>query len=197
MNYNSDTFVFVTDVGSLTNECGHCHALRFDGEKPGMCCNHGKVNVPLSTLPPELVPLLNGTSALSIPYLKNIQQYNNLLNFTSFATNQQFIHDRNGQRLWTPGFKVLGQVYHRIGPLFPNPGQPAAHLQMYFPSESDQLRRRSSIFEGLNTDVIRHNTAMMNTHNPYVNEFKSAMSTIRHSNTPNLKVVYYISILVL
>ena len=188
MHYRPDTFVFVTDVGNLTVECNHCHALKFVGEKPGMCCNNGKVNVPIPTLPSELAPLLNGTSSLSVPYLKNIQQYNNLLNFTSFAANQQFITDRNGQRQWTPGFKVLGQIYHRIGPLFPNPGEPAAHLQMYFLSEDEQFRRRSSIFEGLSPEVIRHNSALMNSHDPYVNEFQSAISTIRHSNIPNLKV---------
>jgi hypothetical protein len=188
MHYSPATFVFVTDVGNLTVECNHCHALKFDGEKPGICCNNGKVNVPTPIIPPELVPLLNGESPLSIPYLKNIQQYNNLVNFTSFAANQQFITNRNGQRQWTPGFKVLGQIYHRIGPLFPNPGQPAAHLQMYFLSEDEQFQRRSSIFEGLNIDIIRHNSELMNTYNPYVAEFKSAISTIRNSNIPNLKV---------
>lgn len=189
MHYDPAIFVFVADVGNLTDECTHCHALKFNGEKPGICCNHGKVNIPIPMLPSELVPLLNGTSPLSYPYLKNIQQYNNLHNFTSFAANQQFIHGHNGQRIWTPGFKVLGQIYHRIGPLFPSSGQPAAHLQMYFLSEDDQFQRRSSIFDGLNNDVIRHNTTMMNTHNPYVDEFKSAVSTIRsHSNIPNLKV---------
>ena len=145
------------------------------------------------------MPLLNGTSPHSMPYLKNIQQYNNLLNFTSFAANQQFILNRNGQRLWTPGFKVLGQIYHRVGPLFPSSGQPAAHLQIYFLSESEQLQRRTSIFDGLNTGIIEQTTAMINAHNPYVNEFKSAFSTIRHSNIPNLKVIlcaYYFKIVV-
>ena len=190
MHYDPATFVYVTDVGGLTVECNHCHALKFDDEKPGICCNHGKVNIPIPSLPSELVPLLNGASPLSVPYLKHIQQYNNLINFTSFAANQQFILNRNGQRQWTPGFKVLGQIYHRIGPLFPSPNQPAAHLQIYFLSESEQFQRRTSIFEGLNAEIIRHNTAMINAHNPYVNEFKSAISTIRHSNIPNLKVIF-------
>ena len=50
MNYSPTTFVFVTDVGDLTVECDHCHALKFNGEKPGICCNHGKVSIPVPTL---------------------------------------------------------------------------------------------------------------------------------------------------
>ena len=188
LHYSATTFVCVTNVGSLSIECGYCKALRFPGERPGMCCNNGKVQLPTPFLPIEMIPLLNGESPLSAPYLKNVQQYNNLLNFTSFAANQQFITDRNGRRQWTPGFKVLGQIYHRIGPLFPSSGQPAAHLQIYFLSEDEQFERRTSIFEGLNADVIRHNTAMMNSYNPYVREFKSAVTTIRTSDMSNLKV---------
>ena len=61
-------------------------------------------------------------------------------------------------------------------------------MQVYFLSTADQFARRRSIFEGLSPDLIQMLTDIMNEFNPYVVQFKSAVSTIRSSVTPNLKV---------
>jgi hypothetical protein len=63
-------------------------------------------------------------------------------------------------------------------------------MQVYFLSTADQFARRRSIFEGLNPELIQMLTDIMNEFNPYVAQFKSAVSTIRNTVTPNLKVNY-------
>ena len=83
----------------------------------------------------------------------------------------------------------------RIGSLFPAPGQAAKFMQVYFLSTADQFTRRRSIFEGLSPELIHILTNIMNEFNPYVTRFKSAVSVIRNSLTPNLKAIYSISIL--
>ena len=77
----------------------------------------------------------------------------------------------------------------RIGSLFPAPGQSAKFMQVYFLSTADQFARRRSIFDGLRPELIQILTDIMNEFNPYVSQFKSAVSTIRNSATPNLKVL--------
>ena len=72
--------------------------------------------------------------------------------------------------------------------MFPSTGQAAKFMQIYFLSQADQFTTRRSIFDGLNPDLIRDLTAMLNEVNSYVAQFKSAVSTIRNSTTPNLKV---------
>lgn len=48
-------------IGSMTEKCKYCHALKWKGETPGMCCNNGKVQLdPLQPPPEPLRSLLNG-----------------------------------------------------------------------------------------------------------------------------------------
>ena len=114
LNYDPSTFTKVTDIGDLSTVCPHCNALRFPQERKGICCNNGKVSFPSPPLTPDiLLQLYSGNHTLSQHFLKNIQQYNGLFKFTSFGANIQLMSDNNGNRAWTPNFKVLGQIYHR------------------------------------------------------------------------------------
>ena len=187
-HYDPATFVHVTDIGNLERHCPHCDALAFPNERRGICCNSGKVFAHVPAPPPLLLELANGSHQYSQHYLRYIMQFNGLFQFTSFAADIQFMSDNHGNRAWNPNFKVLGQVYHRIGSLFPSSGQLTKFMQIYFLSQSEQLSRRRSIFDGLNPELIQLLTAMMNTENPYVAQFKSAVSTIQHSSTRSLKV---------
>ena len=192
--YDPANFVDVADIGDLEKFCPHCGALTFPNERNGICCNNGKVSVALPSTPELLLQLMNGSHPQSAHFLKHIQQFNGLFKFTSFGADIQFMSDNNGNRRWTPNFKVLGQVYHRYGALFPANGQEAKFMQVYFLSESDQFARRRSIFDGLNSHLIQLLTSMMETDNPYVAQFKAAVATIRQSHIPNLKVILTISI---
>ena len=113
--YDPTTFVKVTDIGDLTTLCPHCNALTFQLERKGICCNNGKVTIPSPPSTPELLlQLYSGNHPLSQHFLNNIQQFNGLFKFTSFGANIQLMSDNNGNRAWTPNFKVLGQIYHRL-----------------------------------------------------------------------------------
>ena len=186
--YDPADFVHVTDVGDLTRHCTHCDALTFPGERKGLCCNSGKVSLPLPATTPLLQQLSDGSHERSAHFLNNIRQYNGLFSFTSFAANVQFMSDNNGNRAWTPCFKVLGQLYHRIGSIFPSDGQQPRFMQIYFLSQAEQLARRLTIFDGLNSAIIQSLTEMLHEVNPYVTQLQSAASTLRRNTTPNLKV---------
>ena len=56
LHYSAATFVSATDVGSLTVECTH-HALKFPGDRAGVCCKNGKLIYRYHLLEP--IPLWN------------------------------------------------------------------------------------------------------------------------------------------
>ena len=117
--YDPATFLNVTDIGDMNRVCQHCNALTFPNERKGLCCNNGKVSMPpLPSAPDALLQLYSGSHSLSQHFLKNIQQFNGLFKFTSFGANIQLMSDNNGNRAWTPNFKVLGQIYHRLTQIF-------------------------------------------------------------------------------
>ena len=45
-------------IGDMSVKCEHCVAMKFMAETSGMCCNNGKVVLPLLTQPPELLASL-------------------------------------------------------------------------------------------------------------------------------------------
>ena len=51
-------------IGDMSVKCEHCGAMKFMAETSGMCCNNGKVVLPLLTPPPETLasPLAESSS---------------------------------------------------------------------------------------------------------------------------------------
>ena len=169
--------------------CPHCSSIRFPGETPGICCSSGKINLPpLPELPQLLKSLVTGQHPRSSHFMKNVKQYNCLYNFTSFGSQERNLTDSRGNRLWSPGFCIQGQCYHSIGPLFPDAGNQPSFLQIYFIDNEEQTRRRMSLFDGLNPEIIRSLSDMLQQTNPFVTEFQHAADTIRRSNLPGLRV---------
>lgn len=78
-----------------------------------------------------------------------------------------------------PTFKVQGQVYHLIGSLLPNPGQPAYFLQIYFIGDNQaQLQRRVSLLQNLDERMVDSLQNMLHEYNNYVQSFKTTMETV-------------------
>ena len=72
--YGTDSVVC---IGELTVECQFCHAKKFKGETPGMCCSGGKVKLPALPEPPSpLKELLDGSHPKSKSFLGRIRRYN-------------------------------------------------------------------------------------------------------------------------
>lgn len=60
-NYDSHPQLY---IGQMTHVCSNCHALKWPGEAPGMCCSGGKVRLPALRPPPEpLESLMSGTTS--------------------------------------------------------------------------------------------------------------------------------------
>ncbi|GFW55751.1 hypothetical protein TNCV_121351 [Trichonephila clavipes] len=78
-----------------------------------MCCSSGKVKLRLILKPPEpLCSLLKGETAQSKDFVC----------------------------VWTPTFKVQGQVYHHAGPLHPANAEDSKYIQIYFLGEVKQSK---------------------------------------------------------
>ena len=77
--------MFRGDIGSMNKACPHCQALRFVGEKPGMCCSGGTVFITSPELPNLLKNLMTCNHSLSRHFLDNCKVYNGLHQMTSFG----------------------------------------------------------------------------------------------------------------
>jgi hypothetical protein len=76
-------------IGSMTNTCVDCGALKWKGEAPGVCCSNGEVQLrPLQGRPPFLKSLLQGDSEDSKHFLANIRKYNSAFQMTSIGCKE-------------------------------------------------------------------------------------------------------------
>lgn len=125
-------------IGEMSNECNHCHALKFKYESPGMCCCSGKVVLPPLNSPPEpLKTLLLGESADSKIFLKKTRKFNSCFQMTSFGAKIITNTDAQG-RNFDSTFKIQGQVHHKIGGLYPLPNDHPKFLQIYFLGDEEE-----------------------------------------------------------
>ena len=121
--YSQDKAV---DIGAMSEVCHKCRAKKWKEETDGLCCSNGKVLVPLLNEPPQpLGTLLLGANPESKHFLKGIRAYNSSFQMASFGAN--IVTEGS----FMPTFKVQGQVYHRIGPLQPQPNEEPQFLQIY------------------------------------------------------------------
>ena len=73
----------------MTVVCEHCTALRFPSERPGVCCNDGKVVLLPEVDPPEpLRHLLLGETDTSKRFLDKIRSFNNAFAMTSIGITE-------------------------------------------------------------------------------------------------------------
>ncbi len=64
------------NIWAEENQCCHCAAYRFPSDPPGQCCNSGKIKLPSTTDPPDVLrDLLISNKSFKI----NIRSYNNAL----------------------------------------------------------------------------------------------------------------------
>ena len=166
--YDSKVIFF----GRMNYICKHCKARKFQTETPGMCCSGGKVKLPLIQTPPEpLLSLMDGKSTRSKTFLKYIRPYNSVFEMTSFGSENLI----KGHQTT---FKVQGQIYHRIGSLFPNTSKNEKHsfVQIYFMGDSQaELDRRCDVVSGLDKEIVRDIQNFLHEHNAVVKSFKTAI----------------------
>jgi hypothetical protein len=153
---NMDSLMLLTDIHSYYNVgmcnhcCSHCGSLGFNAENRGtenhrhhgiLCCNQGKIMLDdLPQLPPTLQHLFSSQNdALARHFRKKIRQFNAGMAMASFQAN-----DRTVTRGHPGAFKIVGQVYRRIGSLLANHDSTAKCLQVYFLDPDYQATLRAT-----------------------------------------------------
>ncbi|XP_076301721.1 uncharacterized protein LOC143219730 [Lasioglossum baleicum] len=170
-NYEKDSTVA---LGSMTNKCRWCNALKWKEEAPGMCCSAGKVQLPpYEELPEPLYSLIMNIHPEHDHFMNVIRKYNSCFQMTSFGA-KQIIKDG-----FMPTFKVQGQVYHLVGSLLPAPQNEPQYLQIYFVGEDDrEVQLRCSNVPYVKHDLVRQLQGMLHTFNAYVRDLKVALNKV-------------------
>ena len=121
-------------------ECQYCQAQLWYEERAeksntskevqfSLCCQKGKVQIPLLKKPPDLLEgLLNGVDRRSKSFLQNIRLYNNMFSFTSIGGKIDTSMN-NGSA--STQFILNGQNYRRIGSLLPERGSKPKFVRGY------------------------------------------------------------------
>ncbi|XP_030762655.1 uncharacterized protein LOC115887381 [Sitophilus oryzae] len=180
-DYENDSTVA---LGSMSNKCRWCNALKWKEETPGMCCSSGKVQLlPYEQLPEPLYSLIMDLHPDHEHFMNGIRKYNNAFQMTSFGAKEII---RDGF-MYT--FKVQGQVYHLVGSLLPAPQKEPQFLQIYFVGEDDrEVQLRCGNHPYVKPGLVRELQGMLHNNNAYVRDFKTALAKVPATSEP-FKVV--------
>jgi hypothetical protein len=152
---------FYHTLGEMTTMCGKCGALHFLEEHATSssctnpqftpCCAQGKMRLPSLAPPPEpLRRLLTSNEADAKDFRQRIRSYNNALPFTSVGANLDTSVAQPGNYTYC----LCGELYHRMGSLFSQPGEAPKFAQLYICDSHAELDGRMGNFGGLNKDTM-------------------------------------------
>ncbi|CAE1244797.1 unnamed protein product [Acanthosepion pharaonis] len=174
-------------IGAMDKVCTFCNAQKWAGEQPGLCCSEGKIKLPSLDEPPQpLRDLLLGTTSESTHFLEAIRKYNCCFQMTSFGAKAIC------EGGWMPTFKVQGQVYHLMGSLLADQGEPPQFLQIYFLADyNEQVDARlgillSDISIGPRRAILFRLQDMLHETNSYIRSLKFAL---QNNSLPSFSVV--------
>lgn len=178
-------------IGSMNQKCNHCNALKWKDEFPSMCCQNGKVRLsPYDKLPDILHCLLTDNHPEHKHFLKNIRKYNGCFQMTSFGAREIITSTTSNNRILA--FKVLGQVYHKAGSLFPNPNKRARYLQIYFVGEDQrELEDRCTGFKDVKKGLVKVLQRMLHEKNSYIRDLKTIIDIAGADRSKDFQVVIH------
>jgi hypothetical protein len=165
-------------------KCRWCGALHWMNEKLsdslttnpifGLCCNRGKVVLPLLQHPPQtLKALLDDDDRQAKEFRENIWKYNRAFAFTSLQVTED--HSVNDRRRGLPVFRIQGELHHRSGPLFPTTSDRSpVYAQLYFHDPQAALEHRRRQNSGLDPDTLSTLQNMLLNHHQYVPIYRHA-----------------------
>ena len=114
-------------IGEMNSVCKFCDARKWKDESPTLCCNSGKVILPLFPDPPDLLKeLLTSKSEEGRLFRKNTRTFNNALALSSLKVN---VKKFTGG--FAPSVIFEGKVCQRIGPMLPEDGEEPKFAQLY------------------------------------------------------------------
>ena len=162
--------------------CKFCKAKRFKNESKGICCKQGKVQIETLKEPPyPLNDLLFNRSPDSKLFFNNIRNYNSAFQMTSFGASKIITEN------FMPTFKIQGQVYHRIGKIYPEKINDEKCLQIYFMGNNEEeVNRRNEHFPFLRHSLLKELQDLLHNNNDKIKEIKYALE---RNNEPHFKLV--------
>ncbi len=159
--------------------CQHCFAHTWKDERPGFCCENGKVSLPpIKLTPPEIKQLYEQKE-----FLDNIRAYNNALALSSIGCDEKYVPGFN------PTFKIQGKVFHRIGSLKPNEGEIPKFAQLYFHDSDNEVANRLHHNPHLNEDILSKLQECLKRVNPYIESLQYATHFCEEN--PEVRVVIH------
>ena len=187
-DYNNDPRI---SIGPMNVICKLCKAKkyikdinfkRFKNESKGICCKQGKVQIETLKEPPyPLNDLLFNRSPDSKLFFNNIRNYNSAFQMTSFGASK-IIREN-----FMPTFKKQGQVYHRIGSIYPEKINDEKYLQIYFMGNNEEeVNRRNEHFPFLRHSLLKELQDLLHNNNDKIKEIKYALE---RNNELNFKLV--------
>lgn len=149
------------DEGDAEFACMHCGAMFWYGERIkkdkkkrtnlsfSMCCQHGKVVLPLMHDPPPFLERMffDKKAKASQNFIDNIRQYNNMFAFTSMGGKVVNVNSRGGAPY---SFVLSGMNHHNIGCLLPPVGTQPVFSQLYIYDTENEVSNRITAVRYLN-----------------------------------------------
>ena len=168
-------------IGSMTEVCEHCGALRFPWETPSSCCGGGKVVLAPFPAPPEpLLELFTGQSEDSQIFRKNARPLNNAVCLTSLKN-----HYQSRQGGWQPSVIFQGRIQTRVGPLQHTPGENPTFAQLYvLDAEMESTTRFNNMTLPSETSIqeitvlqelLQRVQDCLHASNPFIQDFKQIL----------------------
>ncbi|GBN79933.1 hypothetical protein AVEN_236474-1 [Araneus ventricosus] len=139
----AETNVSEHDCGLMTEVCNVCQAFYWRNElnssnKYTKCCHDGKVRLPNLAETPDLLKELLTNNPLEVRnYQQHIRDYNAALAFVSMGAEVK-APPGNGPYC----FRIHGQIYQRIAPLYSDEGFKPGYGQLYIFDASEANSRR-------------------------------------------------------
>ncbi|KAK9724002.1 hypothetical protein RND81_05G040500 [Saponaria officinalis] len=176
----SGVYTTVWSFGGPTLTCEHCSAVVWNEESVGgvsenglpqfsICCQKGKVRLPLLQDPPNyLKGLLDPTGGRrSTKFRRLIRSYNMIYAFTSMGGKVDNTVN-NGSAPYC--FRLGGQNHHNIGSFLPPEGKQPRFLQLYFYDTEMEVAQRISSLDStgkneLDPEIVEGLSKMLYEHN--------------------------------
>jgi len=169
------------DYGQMEVNCRFCGALHWMDEKLsdssrsnpvfGLCCNSGKVVLPILQDPPQILKsLLERSDPQGRDFRENIWKYNRAFAFTSLKVTED--HSINERSCGPPIFRIQGELHHRGGPLLPAVDCPPTYAQLYFYDSQAALEYGCHQNSGLNRDTLQTLQNMLLEHHEYASIYR-------------------------
>ncbi|XP_021743384.1 uncharacterized protein LOC110709442 [Chenopodium quinoa] len=189
--------------GGPTGRCSDCEAIVWFEErarkdrnskspKYSICCQKGKVKLPLLKDPPEfLKELLNCNDPRSKQFKDRGRVYNSINAFTSMGGKVDNTINR-GNAPYV--FRLNGQNHHKIGSLLPPEGKQPRFSQLYiYDTENEVESRIHSIGNGestpdLDPEIVAGLSKMFDKHNQLAKVFRMARERFAETDLQPVKI---------